>query len=412
MAEASANMDEPKSEQTSARTSAKYVQALRALESGQSLLAQKQLQEVLAEDPKWAGAWLDLLGIAIAAGDWAQADEYLIAFQEQFSPLEPAVEAVVQQFQRKLEEGRMRATVAQSSGSSQTLVSFGLGHETNANAGLHSSSITLTLPEGDAVLPLAASSRSIAALSSRMLLMHEQQLNVSEHAAQWLLQMQSRQYQGLSSRDSLELLAQASIEPYRGPIQITAGVQTIALDGRRVYQGPVLRGQYAQVFAGCQWLHALQTESRQYLQVAQLNSHWGAYRSSFRCVSGSLRQNYYVQWAREAATSDARPGGDSHHRLLGIHQEWVSPWNMQGHSINMRAEFLQTKDTKTYSPLLDNGRQRNLARADIHLNWTAPVLQIPHLKWSIGAANTHQNSNIPIFNFRNFSIESYIWRTW
>jgi hypothetical protein len=95
-----------------------------------------------------------------------------------------------------------------------------------------------------------------------------------------------------------------------------------------------------------------------------------------------------------------------------VQHEWLKPFGRQDHHLLLRLDVLHTQDSATYSPLLDNGRPRQLRRQDASLNWSAPVLAQAPWRWSLGMHATRQNSNIQFFKQDNYALETSIWRTW
>jgi hypothetical protein len=191
------------------------------------------------------------------------------------------------------------------------------------------------------------------------------------------------------------------------------GWQAIWIDSRLAYQAPILRWQYdISLPKDCGWQQYLQTESRQYLQANYLDSRWHAYRSTWRCQSTASRSQFFVQVAGETARNEERPGGNSHHRSLGLQQEWLHPFGQSEHILLARMDVQYMQDTKGYSSFLENGIARQLRKTDVQVAWAAPLARLRPWRWSIGLQKTTQQSNINFFYRENTSIESSLWRDW
>ena len=393
-----------------------YTQAEQAMAAGNYPLAEQLLQQVIAQNPQWAGAWLDLALLAGRQGQYAQAEEFLHVLDERFAPLPAPIAQAVEQLRGQLRQ-QIKAQNPQGSLNTtsrvvQNTLTIGMGRETNANAGLTLSTLTLTLPGGDTLVNIDPSSQAQAAVTARVSLAHFGQQTLGDGNLTWQLQAQARQY-SQSRLNNIEWLAQASVEQASLPGRLMLGWQAIQLDQRTAYQSPIVRWQYdIPLGSQCGWQQHLQSEARQYPQASHLNTQWQAYRSTWRCLNGRSRSQLHLQAATENARSAQRPGGDSRHSSWGVQHEWLRPLNQPEHSLLMRLDFLQTQDASSYSPLLDNGQPRQLRKADAQITWSGPWPEKTPWRWSISLQKTTQSSNIQLFNQVNTSIETSIWRSW
>lgn len=393
-----------------------YIQAEQAMASGNYPLAEQLLQQVIAQNPQLAGAWLDLALLAGQQGQYAQAEEFLHVLDERFAPLPAPIAQAVEQLRAQLRQ-QIKAQNPLGSLSAtnrviQNMLTVGVGRETNANAGLNLSTLTLTLPDGDTLVNIAPSSQAQAAVTARVSLAHYGQQTWQQGNLTWQLQAQARQY-SQPRLNNIEWLAQASVAQAPLPGRFMLGWQAIQLDQRTAYQSPIVRWQYDIPLGGqCGWQQHLQAEARQYPQAAHLNTHWQAYRSTWRCINGRNRSQLHLQAATEEARSAQRPGGDSRHGSWGVQHEWSRPLNLPEHSLLLRLDFLKTQDASSYSPLLDNGQPRQLRKADAQITWSAPWTEKTPWRWSMSLQKTAQSSNIQLFNQVNTSIETSVWRSW
>ena len=391
-----------------------YIKALIAMEQNQHELAQRLLQAVVDQYPELAGAWLDLALLAIRQGRYPEADEYLLVMEQKFSPLPPQIEQAVASLRKRVNAQLQpqNNTNSVSKSQHQTALVLGAGYENNANSGLRMSTITLTTPDGDAILNVDPASQAKGAGYVRAGLVHQFSQPWQDGTLSWQVQGQTRQYSGLSQYSTMELLPQVTLEHPKLPGQITTGWQSIWLNNQGAYQTPILRWQLDHALVGCNWRSQLQAEDRQYLQANHFDSRWLSYRSSWQCQTGRGRRQAYVQLAQENAAHVNRPGGNTHHRSLGVQQEWFSPLGLEGHTLQAKVDWLHAQDSNAYNNLLDNGNPRHLNRMDAQLSWSAPVVNQPGWRWSWTAQSNTQKSNIAFFNQRNFSLETSIWRAW
>lgn len=396
-----------------------YTQAERAIMAGEFSRAEQLLQQLIQQDPQSPGAWLDLALLAARQGQFPQAQEYLQALEDQFAPLPELITQAVLRLRAQLQEHVkpskdqiVAGTGALPPSQRQNILLFGAGVETNANAGLPFSTITLTPPGGSVLVSLDPSSQARGASSTRAALSHFGQEPWSDGHVAWQLQFQARQY-SISQLSSNEVLAQSSIQQGKLPGRFMVGWQAIWLDSRSAYQTPILRWQYDTALANdCGWQQYLQAENRQYQQSGYLDSRWRAYRSTWRCQSTASRSQLFVQAASEEARTQDRPGGNSQHRSVGVQQEWLHPFGMAEHTLLARMDVHFIQDTRGYSPLLENGLARQLRKTDAQIAWSAPWEGQRPWRWSVGLQKTTQRSNIDFFFRENSSIETSIWRGW
>lgn len=396
-----------------------YAQAEEAIIVGNYERAEQLLQQLIQQNSQWPGAWLDLALLAAKQARYAQAQEYLQALEDQFSPLPESISQAVltlrTQILARIKQDKDQITADTSAflpGQRQNIMLFGLGAETNANAGLSFGTLTLTPPEGNVLVAVDPSSRARSASSTRTAFSHYGQEPWNQGSISWQIQAQARRY-GIAQLSSNEILAQSSIDQANLPGRFMVGWQSIWLDNRSAYQAPMLRWQYDIALArNCGWQQYLQTENRQYHQASYLNARWHAYRSTWRCQNTDHRSQLFVQAASELARTQERPGGDSQHRSVGLQHEWLHPLGHAEHTLLARIELHNTQDTKGYSALLENGLARQLRKTDAQIAWSAPWSGQHPWRWSVGLQKTRQRSNVEFFDRENISIETSIWRDW
>jgi len=404
---------QPKPE--TAPMAAVYAQAEQAIAAGDYPLAEQLLQQVIQQNPEWAGAWLDLALLAVRQAQYAQAEEFLLVLVARFAPLPAPMAQAVGQLQSQIRQHIKQQATTELAGVQrirQNIVAVATGYETNANAGLQFSTLTLNLPDGDAIVNIDPSSQARSARYVRATLAHSGQEALGQGSLNWQVQSQARQY-SLSQLNNIEWLAQVSLEQAPLPGRFMLGWQAIWLGSQAIYQTPVMRWQFdLPVGDSCGLQQHVQSEARQHPQASHLNARWQAYRASWRCQAASSRSQFYGQVATENADTDKRPGGNSLHRSVGLQHEWLRAFGLQDHSILARVDVLSTQDSATYSPLLAKGQARQLRRTEGQLTWSGPLASSGPWRWSVGAQVTRQRSNIQFFNQANNALETSIWRAW
>ena len=391
-----------------------YNQALQALAQNQPELAQSLLQSVVQQHPELAGAWLDLAWLAVGQGRFPEADEYLIALEQKFTPLPPEVEQVVGRLRARIDAQLLTAQARSDNvgQGGQTALVIGAGYEDNANSGLQMSTITLTTPYGDATLNVDPASQPKSASYLRLGVVHQQNQAWLDGQLRWQVQAQARQYDVLSQFNNTEILPQVTLQHPELPGLLTLGWRAIWLNSQATYQAPIVRWQLDTTLAACTGRQQMQAEERQYLQATHLDSHWVSYRSTWQCPSLAPLAQAHMQLAQESASHTNRPGGDTLHLSVGLQKEWLAPLGLDGHTLQAKADWLQSQDSDSYTSLLDNGKPRRLSRFDGQLIWSGPLAGESTWRWSISANVNRQESNIAFFNQRNFSLETSVWRSW
>lgn len=117
-----------------AEQQALYQQALQALSEGRRTDASQLLRRLIGEEPRHAGAWLDLALIQCSLGNGDEAERLFATVETRFAPSRDILELIAQ----TREDGCHPWTP-----SSNLTVSFGRGHDRNVNQGVSSSTLHL-----------------------------------------------------------------------------------------------------------------------------------------------------------------------------------------------------------------------------------------------------------------------------
>ena len=405
---------------TQEQVPALYQQALNALQNNQFENAAQLLQQVVQQHPELAGAWLDLSWLALRQENFAQAEEFLLILEQRFAPLPEGVQLAVNQLKLKLSAHLKLEQASASSGRHQTAISMATGYDNNVNAGLRINAITLTLPDRNLELSVASANRPIGAAFVRASLVHQLKLALDGGALALQMQVQGRSYEGLPQYANLEALPQISLEHKDLAGVLTFGMQAIALNRVLAYKAPIVRWQLEKALPAldvswqpsCKWQQQVQMEQRQYLLSANQNSHWWGIKPMLQCETSAWQTNLYVQRAQENDASGNRPGGNTRQLLWGLQQDWLAPFGLAGHRVQLRLETQHSQDAQGYSYLLENGAPRSLRTSLSQISWNAPLAPQSPWRWSLGLQKSSQQSNLAIFTHRNYSLESSIWRAW
>jgi hypothetical protein len=117
-----------------AEQQALYQQALQALSEGRRTDASQLLRRLIGEEPRHAGAWLDLALIQCSLGNGDEAERLFATVETRFAPSRDILELIAQ----TREDG-----CHPWAPSSNLTISFGRGHDRNVNQGVSSSTFHL-----------------------------------------------------------------------------------------------------------------------------------------------------------------------------------------------------------------------------------------------------------------------------
>ncbi len=111
-------------------------------------------------------------------------------------------------------------------------------------------------------------------------------------------------------------------------------------------------------------------------------------------------------------SAQARPGGDSRHLQLSAGQAWrrSGPTGMQ--TLRLAAQWERVRDTRGYSPLLDNGARRRVDRRSLALSYTLPLA--PRSPWRavLTAQQFRQSANLAPFELDGRIVQLGLERAW
>ncbi len=117
-----------------AEQQALYQQALQALSEGRRTDASQLLRRLIGEEPRHAGAWLDLALIQCSLGNGDEAERLFATVETRFAPSRDILDLIAQ----TREDG-----CHPWAPSSNLTISFGRGHDRNVNQGVSSSTLHL-----------------------------------------------------------------------------------------------------------------------------------------------------------------------------------------------------------------------------------------------------------------------------
>lgn len=408
-----------------------YARGLAAQQAGRLPEARDAFAQVVALDPAFAGAWLDLAVVTFQLGDIAQTEEFLGILERRFAPLPDAVSQGIAALRERIAAGQVPPGWRW-----RHALQAGAGRDSNANSGLSLQDITLTLPGGSILLPLDAGFKPRADSHWLTQWSSEGQRRVGQGELEAAASLRSRRNHTEHAFDTTELqagLAYAGGQPLAGgalpflpgPWRLGAQIQVARLGEATALQVTSLTALHAWNQAACSPQGSLQLDWRRFPTARPLDSRITWLGAQWNCASPlpghAQRLKLQVRLGREMARIPAtepqgRPGGNTRHEewTLTHDWQWAGPWGT--HRFEAVAQWAQASDTKGYSPVLDDDARRVLRRATGGLAYAMP-LPAPGQEagrwtaiWSTQAYR--QTSNLGIFRIRGEVLQLVIQRAW
>lgn len=358
------------------------------------------LERALLLNPEHAGAQADYADALAALGDRRAARVVFDTLLKR--PDLPA--HLDEPFRQRLL--RLAEPVFQpwSSGGSLTLR---WGRETNLNSATSRATLDLTLPEGNAELPIADGYRARA--GNAMLMEAAGQAardlpgggklrvfgEIKARAAHAIHDTDYRQADALAQAaiplaDTFNWIAPAK----KTELLLEAGASLLDYGGEQLYQA--LRGGLAGQWsaAPCLTRLGIELEARRFPVNRLLDGRYGGLAGGLRCPLGSGAASLTLRGSRDNATDD-RPGGDQTRadlRLAIAHP--LGRGALTGEILHSRQN-----DRESYSSLLENGALRRIARTALKLEYMHPLAS----RWEALATAeiSRQRSNLTLFDISN-----------
>lgn len=368
-----------------------YALAIKALADERPELAIEALERVIAARPRFAGAWLDLALASYRSGDPVAALEHLEYLRSQFS-LPLALAAQVDYWHRLWQSPQQAPAQLGWQGE----VILGLGYDTNANAGLDSRQMPLSLPGGSAMFEVDKKFQPRADVFSLFgLTTWGPPRAVAAGRLNPILLLRSKQlfhegeYSTLDLRPGL-LYEQATGEA--GSWQLSVFAQHYRLGGDGLFNGLRIATQRNQTWRSCLWAAGVEIEARQHQRVTNLGGTIFGLNGSLGCrvlnngnLSATLRTGY------EQAHGD-RPGGDNRgSEIFVLYDQPIDATRR----VQASWQYTVINDQEGYSPLLENNAARSQRRQLIAIS----LRQALGREWELrlNFERLEQNANLSLF---------------
>lgn len=366
-----------------------YEQGLTELRLGRFQQAQDSFRKAVEADPGFAGAWLDLALAAHAAGNVAQAEEFLGILESRFAlpdGLSRGVEALRVRIRESL-------TAEPAHWNWSRTAQAGIGHDSNANAGLSASDLTLTFPGGGVTLPLAPEFRPRADAFAAAHVTLEGVKRLGEGQIEVSAAARAKRNFDVHDFDTLEFqsdVGYASKQPFlngalgpwlSGPWRVGAAIQHARLGGHALFNAASLSA--AHVWHGpCDPQAAIELNVRRFPSATNLDGHLLWLGAGAFCPSDAkgpkagwkFQGRVGHEWARHAyEAANGRPGGNTIHGEISLARQWAWQGDAGEHRVEAVLQWATARDSKGYSALLADNASRRIQRWQWGGSYTFPL---------------------------------------
>ncbi|MFK3740086.1 tetratricopeptide repeat protein [Massilia sp. TN1-12] len=374
-----------------------YQDALLALSEGRRTDASRALQRLIEQEPRHAGAWLDLALIQCSLGNADEAERLFATIETRFEPSRGILELISQ----TREEGCRPWTP-----SSSLALTFGRGIDHNVNQGASTS--TLKLGDGSLELPLLddflpkRDDYTVAGV--------EYLRDLTPNGTIGFAQLQSRRNDALRNYDTDSLFG--GIEsPWRfgkWVLRSTLVAGTVTLGGhsyQRQAQGqlrvtPPLSLPSNTVFnlmAGHTWTN--------YRRLANFDARTMELRPELSYRRSSVYASASLGLLNDHGDAQ-RPGGNRHGQLLNLLVRAALPGGLTGEAGYTRQTW---RSARPYAPELLIPQTRDQATQVLRGTLTYPINKNHSLVFDARAVRNRENIEIFQYNNRQFQL-SWRWQ--
>lgn len=375
-----------------------YQEALLALSEGRKTDASRALSKLIEQEPRHAGAWLDLGMIQCSLGHAEAAEKAFATVETRFNPSRDLLDLIAE-----TREAGCSAWHPISSFSMQ----FGRGVDQNVNQGA-SNSIFVVDRGGPIELPLLPD--FLPKHDQYTLLSTDYLRDLTPNGTLGFVQFQARRNDTLHQYDSTSLFTGAE-SPFRfgkWTLRTTGMIGMVSLGGQLYQRQLLLQGRLTAPLSlpHNTQLNLLGTLTRtDYLTLA-----------NFDALTGELRAQLSGRWDELSASAslgmlddrgDAlRPGGNRHGRYLNVMARRRLPYEVNG-ELNITRQTWQSQ--RPYSPALLIDQIRDQATDVLRGSLTYAIGK--HQSLQLEARIVRNHENISIFQYNNRQLQlSWLWQ--
>jgi tetratricopeptide (TPR) repeat protein len=161
---------------------------------------------------------------------------------------------------------------------------------------------------------------------------------------------------------------------------------------------------------GCQARAGVEWQGRDYLTNPVLSGRYSGVAGYLSCVQSSgLQWLLGLKLGRDLAQDGDRPGGDQQQASLRL-SAFVPLKTLQRTGLMIDIEQSQQTDTTGYSPIIDSGSIRSVARRAARIEYQHPLW--PATLWVVGAEWVAQSSTLTLFQQDSWGAYSGLRVSW
>jgi tetratricopeptide (TPR) repeat protein len=374
-----------------------YQDALRALAEGRRTDASESLRRLVEQEPRHAGAWLDLALIQCGLGNSDEAERLFATVETRFAPSRDILELIAQ----AREDGCRPWTPT-----SALTLSVGRGVDRNVNQGASTSALrlegsTIELPLLDDFLPKRDNYKVVGLEYLRDLTPNG---TIGFAQLQWRRNDHLHQYDTASAFGGVE-------SPWRfggWALRTTGLVGMVGLGGhqyQRQAQGQLRVSPPLPLPDKVSFNLMGGATVTDYKRLNNFDAHSLELRPELSYRSSGLLANASLGFVSDHGNA-GRPGGDRHGQFLNL----LVRKSLFGESIGELAYTRQTwRSAEAYAPALLIPQVRDQATQALRATLTYPVAK--HHSLQLEARAVQNRENILIFQYNNRQLQlSWLWQ--
>lgn len=297
-----------------------------------------------------------------------------------------------------------------------------VGYDNNLLGAPRLSSLTLTLPGGDATLPLDVTSQPRPGTYQRADVRLEAthtQTNGRRTDVALALQYRNSPVVPSANTTQTELL----LDTHPGPQQGGGSWASLGLTelhtqgGTRYHTNGLAAGWVWQPNARCQTRLGAEWQSRKLASNQVLSGSYGGLVANWGChAPPTSTQVTTTPWWPQSWHVSARAGIDHPSQAIrpgGAQRSTTLRTTLRWPLWVAEAELLHTQDAVGYSPLLDNNRTRHATRGLLRLERFIPLQHwSPGLYGTVGIEMYGQQANLALFKIHSASVYAAVRKQW
>ncbi len=388
-----------------------YQLGIAALEASQPAVAQQALERAVLVRPDFAGAWIDLALAHARLGEGEVAQQIIAHVESSFDvplPLRDQLRLLRAELDKP--HVRLARSTPNWLGERNGYLQLSTGHDSNANLGLASSVFSLT-PIGGPPLQVAIppSARAVSDSFAQLRGDWQQVLKLGvRQTGRLYLTGQYKDFTALKDYSlgdaALTYTHEYAWSQLRGwAVEGVAGVRGITIGGHRMATNLTAGVGLVAYARDCRWGARMVSETRDFGISGYVDADVPSLTLSTTCSQEKSQASVVLSFARDEPRA-LRAGGRTDRLELGIHYaHQLAPRLM----MTAFGAFGVYRDAQGYSPLLENGAQRQVTRTSARLAWFWQF-NPSHPEWQLHAELEHlqDRSNLEIFNVRNTRVSA------